>query len=207
VRDVWSARGVRTLVIPMRPRALSLALLAATALGLADAAPARAALKPGAAAPTFATEASLGGKDFRFDLAEALAKGPVVLYFYPAAFTSGCTIEAHDFADAIGEYRKLGATVIGVSADGIGTLDKFSRSECRSKFPVASDADHKISRSYDATLGFGPMTYSDRTSYVIGRDGKIAYAYRSLDPSKHVANTLAALRALGPESAAVSPAP
>ncbi len=193
---------------PMRSRVLSVTALAALIAGLAASAPARAALKPGTAAPTFTTEASLGGKDFRFDLAEALAKGPVVLYFYPAAFTSGCTIEAHDFADAISEYQKLGATVIGVSGDDIGTLDKFSRSECRSKFPVASDADHKISRSYDAILGFGPMTYSDRTSYVIGRDGKVAYAYRSLDPSKHVANTLAAVRALGPNAAAVSsPAP
>jgi peroxiredoxin Q/BCP len=160
----------------------------------------RGPLRPGAG--------SRRAQAFRFDLTEALAKGPVVLYFYPAAFTSGCTIEAHDFADAIGEYRQLGATVIGVSGDSIGTLDKFSRSECRSKFPVASDADHKISRSYDAILGFGPMTYSDRTSYVIGRDGKVAYAYRSLDPSKHVANTLAALRALGPAPAALSsPAP
>jgi peroxiredoxin len=189
-------------MISIRSRVHSVAALAALVAGLSAPVPARAALKPGAAAPTFATEASLGGKDFRFDLAEALAKGPVVLYFYPAAFTSGCTIEAHDFADAIGEYQKLGATVIGVSGDPIGTLDKFSRSECRSKFPVASDADHKISRSYDAILGFGPMTYSDRTSYVIGRDGKVAYAYRSLDPSKHVANTLAALRALGPTPAA-----
>jgi peroxiredoxin len=161
---------------------------------------ASAALKPGAAAPAFSTEASLGGKDFSFNLRAALAKGPVVLYFYPAAFTSGCTIEAHDFADAIGDYRKLGATVIGVSGDDIKTLDKFSVSECRSKFAVASDADHKISRAYDAMLGFGPVAYSDRTSYVIARDGKIAYAYRSLDPSRHVANTLAALRSLTPPS-------
>jgi peroxiredoxin len=159
-------------------------------------APAAAALKPGAVAPVFSTEASLGGKDFSFDLSAALAKGPVVLYFYPAAFTSGCTIEAHDFADAIGDYKKLGATVIGVSGDDIKTLDKFSVSECRSKFPVASDGNHKISRAYDAVLGFGPVAYSDRTSYVIARDGKIAYAYRSLDPSRHVANTLAALRSL-----------
>jgi len=157
---------------------------------------AAAALKPGAAAPVFSTEASLGGKDFSFDLSAALAKGPVVLYFYPAAFTSGCTIEAHDFADAIADYRKLGATVIGVSGDDIKTLDKFSVSECRSKFAVASDADHKISRAYDAVLGIGPVAYSDRTSYVIARDGKIVYAYRSLDPSRHVANTLTALRSL-----------
>ncbi len=157
---------------------------------------ASAALKTGATAPAFTTQASLGGKEFRFDLAEALARGPVVLYFYPAAFTSGCTIEAHDFAEATDAYRALGATVVGVSGDGIATLDRFSRSECRSKFAVASDVDHKISHAYDAVLGFGPLAYSDRTSYVIAPDGKIAYVYSSLDPSKHVANTLQALRAL-----------
>lgn len=181
------------------------AVVAIALVAFALASPARAALKVGAAAPTFSAEASLGGKNFRFDLADALAKGPVVLYFYPAAFTSGCTIEAHDFADATDAYHKLGATVIGVSGDDIAKLDRFSTSECRSKFAVASDGDHKISRSYDAVLGFGPMTYSDRTSYVIAPDGTIAYAYRSLDPSKHVANTLAALRAL--DAAKASPAP
>jgi peroxiredoxin len=171
----------------------AVALLALVALARS---PASASLKPGAAAPPFSARASLGGKEFGFDLRRALATGPVVLYFYPAAFTSGCTLEAHEFAQAVGTYRKLGATVIGVSGDPIATLDRFSVSECRSKFPVASDADHAISRAYDAVLGAGPLTYSDRTSYVIARDGKIAYAYRSLDPEKHVANTLAALRAL-----------
>jgi len=162
----------------------------------ATATPAAAMLKIGAAAPTFATQASLGGNVFTFNLADALAKGPVVLYFYPAAFTQGCTLEAHDFAAHIGDYKALGATVIGVSGDGIAKLQKFSVSECRSKFPVASDADHAISKSYDATLGMGPVTYSDRTSYVIDKTGKIVYAYRALDPSKHVANTLEALKKL-----------
>jgi peroxiredoxin len=174
--------------------------LAAALAGLAS--PALAALKPGTPAPPFATQASLGGKEFTFDLKAALAKGPVVLYFYPAAFTSGCTIEAHEFADATEAYKKLGATVIGVSGDPIATLDKFSVSECRKKFPVASDGDHRISRAYDAVLGVGPMTYSDRTSYVISRAGTIVYAYESLDPEKHVANTLAALRALEAPDAA-----
>ena len=96
----------------------------------------------------------------------------------------------------IDDYKKLGATVIGVSGDGIEKLQKFSVSECRNKFPVASDADHKISKSYDATLGAGPLTFSDRTSYVIAPSGKVVYAYRSLDPSEHVANTLAALEQL-----------
>jgi peroxiredoxin len=160
-------------------------------------APAGAELKPGVAAPTFDTQASLDGKVFDFNLKAALAKGPVVLYFYPAAFTSGCTLEAHDFADHIGDYQKLGATVIGVSGDNIDTLNKFSVSECRSKFAVASDGDFAISKSYDATLdaGAGRM-YSNRTSYVISKDGKIVYSYTSMDPAKHVANTLDALRKL-----------
>lgn len=160
------------------------------------AAPARAELRPGERAPTFDTQASLGGKVFAFSLADELKRGPVVLYFYPAAFTSGCTLEAHDFAEHVDEYKKLGATVIGVSGDDIEKLNKFSVSECRSKFAVASDGNHKISRAYKAALGFGPMTFSDRTSYVIARDGRIAYSYRSLDPSKHVANTLEAVRKL-----------
>ena len=164
---------------------------------VATTAPALAELHPGDRAPTFDTQASLGGKVFDFNIADELTKGPVVLYFYPAAFTSGCTLEAHDFAEHIDDYKKLGATVIGVSGDDIEKLNKFSVSECRSKFAVASDGNHKISKAYKAVLGFGPMTFSDRTSYVIGKDGKIAYAYRSLDPGKHVANTLDALRKLG----------
>lgn len=155
--------------------------------------PAAAELRAGTAAPAFQTRASLGGRVFDFDLKAALAKGPVVLYFYPAAFTPGCTLEAHDFASHAGDFAKLGATVIGVSGDDIEKLNTFSVSECRSKFAVASDADHKISRAYDATFGFGPATYSDRTSYVISPAGTIVYAYRSLDASRHVANTLAAL--------------
>jgi peroxiredoxin len=171
-------------------------LLAGVVFALTSAA-AGAALKPGASAPSFDTKASLDGKVFDFDLKAALAKGPVVLYFYPAAFTTGCTLEAHDFAEHIGDYQKLGATVIGVSGDNIETLNKFSVSECRSKFAVASDGDFQISKNYDAVLdaGAGRM-YSNRTSYVISQDGKIVYAYTSLDPANHVANTLEALRKL-----------
>ncbi|MDQ6823092.1 MAG: peroxiredoxin [Candidatus Eremiobacteraeota bacterium] len=159
------------------------------------AAPALASLKPGAVAPAFKAQASLGGKVFSFDLAQALKKGPVVLYFYPAAFTTGCTIEAHDFAAAIDDYRKLHATVIGVSHDTIGTLNRFSVSECRGKFAVAADPTLTVARAYDSILSRNPQ-YADRTSYVIGRDGKIAYAFTDLNPDKHVANTLAALKAL-----------
>jgi peroxiredoxin Q/BCP len=157
------------------------------------AAPVYAALKVGDHAPDFTAQASLGGKVFTFSLAAALKNGPVVLYFYPAAFTKGCTIEAHDFAEAIDKYKSLGATVIGVSHDGIEKLNRFSVSECRSKFPVASDADQKIMKSYDAILASKPQ-YANRTSYVITPDGKIIYTYTNLHPDQHVGNTLAALR-------------
>jgi peroxiredoxin Q/BCP len=152
-----------------------------------------AGLKPGSAAPDFSAQASLGGKVFTFSLAQALKQGPVVLYFYPAAFTTGCTIEAHDFAEAIDQYKALGATVIGVSHDNIDTLTKFSVSECRSKFAVAADPDEAIIKSYDAVLAKKPE-YSDRTSYVITPDGKIIYTYTDLKPDHHVENTLAALK-------------
>jgi len=155
--------------------------------------PAGAALPNGARAPDFQAEASLGGKTFQFSMAEALKKGPVVLYFYPAACTPGCTAEAHDFAQAIGEYQALGATVIGVSHDSIDTLNKFSVSECRSKFAVAADTNQAIMKSYDAVLARNPL-YADRTSYVIAPDGRVVYSYTNLDPAKHVENTLTALR-------------
>ena len=152
-----------------------------------------ATLKPGDPAPDFTAQASLGGNVYDYSLADALKKGPVVLYFYPAAFTKGCTIEAHEFADAVDQYKAQGATVIGVSHDNIDTLKKFSVSECRSKFPVAADADAKIIRSYDASM---PMksTMANRVSYVIAPDGKVIYEYTSLSPDQHVANTLQALR-------------
>lgn len=151
-----------------------------------------AALKPGDKAPDFSTQASLGGKVSTFSLAEALKKGPVVLYFYPAAFTTGCTIEAHLFADAVDRYKALGATVIGVSNDKIETLNKFSVSECRSKFAVAADTDQKIMKSYDAVL-LMRSDYASRTSYVITPDHTILYEYSSMNPDKHVENTLQAL--------------
>jgi peroxiredoxin Q/BCP len=166
--------------------ALSATLSAATA--------ANAALKPGDQAPDFTARASLGGKEFNFSLAEALKKGPVVLYFYPAAFTSGCTTEAHDFADAIDDYKAAGATVIGVSHDDIAKLDQFSTSECRSKFAVAADPDGHVIKAYDAILGKHPE-YADRISYVIAPTGRVTYVYQSMDPDKHVANTLGAVRA------------
>ena len=156
------------------------------------AAPVYAALKPGAQAPDFTTQATLAGKPFTFSLADALKHGPVVLYFYPAAFTPGCTVEAHEFAEATDKFKAMGATVIGVSHDPIDTLNKFSVSECRNKFAVASDADQSITKSYDAVLAAKPE-YANRTSYVIAPSGKIIYEYTAMNPDKHVENTMAAV--------------
>jgi peroxiredoxin len=168
-------------------------LAAAAIAALALTAPAQAALKVGDKAPDFTLQSSLGGVVSTYHLADALKAGPVVLYFYPAAFTTGCTIEAHEFADAIPDYKKLGASVIGVSHDGIDKLNKFSVSECRSKFPVAADTDQTVMKEYDAVLSSHPE-YANRTSYVIAPDGTIIYTYTDLHPDQHVANTLAALR-------------
>jgi peroxiredoxin len=162
---------------------------------LATAAAAFAALPNGHVAPDFTTQASLAGKPFTFSLASALKKGPVVLYFYPAAFTPGCTVEAHDFAEATDKFKALGATVIGVSHDSIDTLNKFSVSECRNKFAVAADTDQSIMKAYDAVLAVKPE-YANRTSYVIAPDGTIAYSYTAMDPGQHVANTMAVVEKL-----------
>ena len=156
--------------------------------------PAAAELPVGADAPPFAIPATLGGDEFTFSLEETLQKGPVVLYFYPKAFTKGCTMEAHEFAEATPEFQSMGATVIGVSADTIETLNRFSVEECRSKFAVASDADQAVMTAYDAVLEQKPEL-SNRTSYVISPDGKIVYAHTDLDYSLHVQNTLAAVKA------------
>jgi|SRR5471032_667278 len=153
--------------------------------------PASASIGVGQTAPLFSLPATLGPNVFTFDLAAQLKKGPVVLYFYPAAFTKGCTIEAHDFADHMDDYKREGASVVGVSGDDIETLKKFSVSDCRSKFPVAADEGLKIAGKYDAVLS---DKYANRTSFVIAPDGKIAYAYTSGNPDKHVENTLEAVK-------------
>src|ERR1700691_1437675 len=146
----------------MRTLMICASLMAAT-----FAAPALAALAVGAAAPDFSAQASLGGKEFNFSLTDALKQGPVVLYFYPAAFTKGCTIEAHNFAEAADDYKAQGATIIGVSHDSIETLNKFSVSECRGKFAVAADTDGKIMKAYDAVMLTSLLGMANRTSYVI----------------------------------------
>jgi peroxiredoxin len=172
----------------MKRHALYLpALLALLAL------PAYAALPVGSKAPMFTAQATLGGKEFTFNLADALKSGPVVVYFYPEAFTKGCTIEAHDFAAAMDKYKALGATVIGVSHDDIDKLNKFSVSECQSKFAVAVDSSQVVMKQYDAILP-QHAKYANRTSYVIAPDGTIVYAYTDMNPDQHVANTLAAIQ-------------
>src|ERR1700760_4616952 len=111
-----------------------------------------AALDVGDAAPNFTVPAALGGKVYTFKLSDSLKKGPVVLYFFPAAFSVGCSAEAHEFAENIDKFQALGATVIGVSGDDIQTLGKFSKQTCQGKFPVAADDKQSIMKSYDAVM-------------------------------------------------------
>lgn len=153
----------------------------------------QAALAVGAITPDFTTEAARAGVAFRFSLLESLKKGPVVLYFYPKAFTSGCTVEAHNFAEATPKFEALGATVVGISNDDIETLKKFSVEACRDKFAVAADSGARIMKQYDAALWMKP-DMADRISYVISPEGKVLYVYASLSPDQHVENTLKAVQ-------------
>ncbi len=174
----------------MNRRALILAVAAAT---LATAA--HAALATGAAAPDFTAPAFLAGQPFTFNLAEALKKGPVVVYFFPAAHTKGCNIEAHLFAEAADQFKAQGASIIGVTAGNTDQLGAFSKETeyCSGKFPVASDASGAIAKSYDSSLIFRPG-WSDRTSYVIAPGGKIILSYSDLKPDDHVNKTLTAIK-------------
>lgn len=169
--------------------------LAAAAFLAATAGSARAALPVGAHAPDFSAQASLAGKTSPFKLSDALKKGPVVLYFFPAAFTSGCTKEAHDFAEATPEFERLGATVVGVTAGNVERVAEFSKVECRDKFAVVADPGANIAKEYKSTLALKPG-WSDRTSYVIGQDGNIALVYSNLNPDKHVDTALAEVKKL-----------
>jgi peroxiredoxin len=177
-------------------RKLFAALVAATTFTATAmiATPATAALRVGAQAPDFTTTGALAGKPFKLHLEAALAKGPVVLYFFPKAFTSGCTAEAHAFSESIAAFKKAGAQVIGMSADDLSTLEKFSVEECRNAFPVATAAPATL-KAYDVAWAAHPGLAS-RTSYVIGRNGKVAMVHDDPDFSKHVTLTLAAARKL-----------
>jgi peroxiredoxin len=175
--------------------------------------PALAALKVGDAAPDFSASGSLGGKDFKFNLKDALKKGPVVVYFYPSAYTGGCDLEAHTFAEQSDKFKAAGAQILGVSADSLDRLHKFSADPnfCAGKFPIASDADTKIAKSYDLTVGAAREgakdvrgeeighAFIERVTYVIGKDGKILATLSSksdgLSPDQHVDKSLAIVAA------------
>jgi peroxiredoxin Q/BCP len=169
-------------------------LIFALAAASLFATPATAALKVGQKAPDFTTTGAVGGKEFKLHLADQLKKGPVVLYFFPKAFTSGCTAEAHAFSTSIDDFKKAGAQVIGMSGDNLKTLHDFSSKECRSAFPVAT-ATPAIQKEFDVAWAAHPGI-TTRTSYVIGKDGKIVMVHDDLDFSQHVAKTLAAVKAL-----------
>jgi peroxiredoxin len=160
--------------------AVMIRLVAWTLVCLTLSWPARAALDIGERAPDFTTPAAMGGTVFKYSLADALSKGPVILYFFPAAYSEGCSVEAHYFAESMPQFEALGATVIGVSGDDIDTLSKFSVQACQS-------------RSFDAVLKTRPE-YANRISYVIAPSGAIVFSYMSLNPTKHVEKTLGALR-------------
>ncbi len=172
--------------------------------------PAMAALRVGDPAPRFTAQASLAGKDFTFSLGKALRKGPVVVYFYPSAYTGGCDLEAHTFAQDSGQFAAAGATIIGVSLDSIERLNDFSADPkyCAGKFPTASDAHGEISKSYDVAVQQGQAGlkdvrgveighgFADRTTFVIARDGKIVTVISNVSPTEHVARALAVVRQL-----------
>ena len=155
-----------------------------------------AALKQGAKAPDFTLNAAQGGKPFSLSLKQTLKKGPVVLYFFPAAFTPGCTMEAHLFAEASDDFNRLGARVVGVTAGNIERVAEFSKSECCDKFAVAADPGAKVAAKYDSTMQRpdGSML-SNRTSYVIAPNGTILLSYTDSKPQAHVEKTMAAVRA------------
>lgn len=175
--------GVRA---PLAAAALLAALLSPSA---------HAVLKVGDAAPAFTTQAAVAGKPFEFDLRAALKKGPVVLYFFPKAFTQGCTMEAHAFAEATPDFAAMGAQVVGMSHDDIGTLQRFSTEACRDQFAVASDPQARTIRAYDAAAAASPSR-ADRISYVIGQDARIQFAHVGADPVQHVEKTKAAVQQL-----------
>ena len=156
-----------------------------------------AALKEGAKAPDFTAPAYLAGQPFTYKLADALKKGPVVVYFFPAAHTQGCNVEAHLFSDAIDQFKAAHATVIGVTAGNVDQLADFSKEteHCGGKFPVAADQGAAIAKQYDAILAKKP-DWSDRTSYVIAKNGDIVHVYSNLNPNDHVTETLNAVKAL-----------
>lgn len=189
------------------------ALLCSTALAL----PAAAALQPGDNAPQFETRASLAGEEFDFSLGEALENGPVVVYFYPSAFTKGCNIQAHEFAKNMEKFEAAGASVIGVSLDSIERLNDFSADPeyCAGKLPVATDASGEIARSYELEvhekvegardtrgieIGHG---FAERTTFIVTPDGKIAETIGGMSPMENVQKSLEAVQRLQQQTASL----
>ncbi|MGH8294267.1 MAG: peroxiredoxin [Steroidobacteraceae bacterium] len=189
-------------------------LLGALLMSAVVALPAMAALKAGDTAPDFTAQASRAGKVFTFSLENALKKGPVVVYFYPSAYTGGCDLEAHTFAQDSGKFAAAGATIIGVSFDSIQRLKTFSADPkyCAGKFPTASDASGAISKSYGVGSQQGPPglkdvrgveighAFDNRTTFVIARDGKIVRVISKVSPTEHVAKALRIVRRLHAKS-------
>jgi len=171
---------------------------------------AHAALQPGDAAPDFRATAALAGKAVDVQLKDSLAKGPVVVYFYPAAFTGGCNLQAHEFAENLARFTAAGATVIGISGDGIARLREFSADPetCAGKLTVASDADGRIARAFDVAATATPagrkttrgqdITHArtERTSFVLDRNGRVVATVGGLAPAANVAAALAAVEQL-----------
>ena len=168
-------------------------LAAAAALAL-SAVPVAAALPDGAKAPMFTAKGARAGKPVSIDLANELKKGPVVLYFFPAAFTAGCNIEANAFAAKIGEFEKAGATLIGMTAGNVDRLVEFSARECAGQFTVAA-ASPEVIEGYDVSLAAKPG-WTTRTTYVIASNGRIADAFTDMAPQGHIARSLAAVHKL-----------
>ena len=184
--------------------------LLAGLLSGAVALPAAAALKPGDSAPDFTAPASLDGKTFTFSLKQALQKGPVVVYFYPSAFTGGCNIQAHTFAVNYDKFAAAGASIIGVSLDSIARLNDFSADPqyCAGKIPVASDVNGTIAKSFDLTVRDAVAGkkdsrgveidhgFAERTTFIVTPDGKIAASLGGLAPAVNVDQSLAAVEQL-----------
>lgn len=170
------------------------AALVAAAFALTATSPALAALKVGDKAPDFKVEAATNGETHAFSLKSALKQGPVIVYFYPKAFTGGCSLEAHQFSENMDKFAAKKISVVGLSADDVPTLKKFSKADCGGKFPVGSDKGARIAEKYDAKMPAVPM--SGRVSYIIGKDGKIAFVHDSGNAATHVPSLLAAADSL-----------
>jgi peroxiredoxin len=172
-------------------------LIASLAAVAAISAPALAELEPGETAPDFTVEGFQGGEPVSFHLAEALETGPVVVFFFPAAFTSGCEAQAASFAEAIGEFEAEGARVIGITAGNTDRLAEFSTQHCASAFPVFAVSDGMMS-DYEVGMLMRPG-WTSRTSYVIDQNSTIAMTWSEMNPYEHVDRTIAAVRALNAE--------